>query len=55
MSKAYNENERNCETSEEIELPNQEIKRTLGETENCKYLEILGVNIIKQIEMKEKF
>ena len=31
----------------EIELPNQENIRTLGEKENFKYLEILEADIIK--------
>ena len=40
--------------TEGIELPNQEKIRTLGEKENYKYLGILEVDTIKQVEMKEK-
>ena len=40
--------------TEEIELPNQEKIRTLGEKETCKYWEILEDDTIKQVEMKEK-
>ena len=36
-----------------IELPNKEKHRTLGEKETYKYLGILEVDIIKQVEMKE--
>ena len=35
------------ESMKEIELPNQENIRTLGEKENFKYLEILEADIIK--------
>ena len=42
------------EITEEIELPNQDGIRTLGENENYKYLAILEVDIIKAAEMKEK-
>ena len=38
--------------AEEIELPNQESFRMLGEKENYKYMEILEVVTIKQVEMK---
>ena len=38
----------------EIELPNQEKIRSLKGEEMYKYLEILEVNTIKQIKMKEK-
>ena len=42
-------------TTEEIELPNQERIRMVGKKkENCKYLELLGADTIKQAEMKEK-
>ena len=37
-----------------IELPNQEKIRTLGEKETNKYLGILEVDAIKQVEMKGK-
>ena len=37
-----------------MELPNQEKIRTLEEKETYKYLRILEVNTIKQVEMKEK-
>ena len=36
------------------ELSNQEKIRTLGEKETYKYLRILEVGTIKQVEMKEK-
>ena len=42
------------ELPEGIQLPNQKNIKTLGEKENCKYLGILEVNTIKQVEMKEK-
>ena len=37
-----------------MELPNQDKIRTLGEKETYKYLGILEVDSIKQVEMKEK-
>ena len=37
-----------------IELPNQDKIRTLGEKETYKHLGILGADIIRQVEMKEK-
>ena len=37
-----------------IELPNQNKIRTLAEKENYKYLGILEVDTIKQVEMKYK-
>ena len=37
-----------------IELPNQEKIRMLREKETYKYLGILEVDTIKQVEMKEK-
>ena len=40
--------------TEGIELPNQEMIRTLGEKENYEYLEKLEVDTIKPVEMKEK-
>ena len=42
------------EPTEDTELPSQESIRTLGEKENYKYLGILGMDTIKQREMKEK-
>ena len=39
---------------EEIELPNKEKIRKLGEKETYQYLGILETNTIKQVEMKEK-
>ena len=39
---------------EEIEIPNRKKIRTLEEKETYKYLEILEVDSIKQVEMKEK-
>ena len=39
---------------EGMKLPNQEKIRTLKEKETYKYLEILEVDIIKQVEMKER-
>ena len=39
---------------EEIEIPNQERIRILGEKENYKYLRILELDIIKKEKMKEK-
>ena len=40
--------------TEEIELPNEEKIRTLGEEETYKDLGILEVDTIKHVEMKEK-
>ena len=40
--------------TEGIEHPNQDKIRTLGEMETYKYFGILGVDTIKQVEMKEK-
>ena len=40
--------------TDEIELPNQDKIRTLGEKETYKYLGILEVDTIKQVEMKDK-
>ena len=40
--------------TEGVELPNQVVIRTLGEKETYKYLGILKVDTIKQMEMKEK-
>ena len=40
--------------TEGMELPKQEKIRTLGEKETYKYLGILEVDTIKQVEMKEK-
>ena len=37
----------------EMELPNQDQMRTLGEKETYKYLGILEVDTIKQVEMKD--
>ena len=42
------------ETAEGIELPNQENIKTVGEKKNYKILGILGMNTIKQEEIKEK-
>ena len=39
---------------EGIERPNQERIRMRGEKKNCKYLKIIEVDTIKQLEMKEK-
>ena len=39
---------------EGIELSNQEKIRMLGEKETYKYLGILELDIVKQVEMKEK-
>ena len=36
-----------------MELPNQEKIRTLGEKETYKYLDILEVDTIKQVEIKD--
>ena len=35
------------QATEDIEQPNQETIRTLGEKENCKYLGVLEADIIK--------
>ena len=43
------------DTAEGVELPNQVEIRTLGEKEIYKYMCILKADIIKQVEMKEKF
>ena len=40
--------------TDEIELPNQDKIRTLGENETYKYLDILETDTIKQVEMKDK-
>ena len=40
--------------TEEIELPNQDKIRTLGEKETYRYLGILEADSNKQVEMKEK-
>ena len=40
--------------TEIIKQPNQEKIRTIGEKETYKYLEILGADTIKQVEMKER-
>ena len=40
--------------TDEIELPNQDKIRTLGENETYKYLGILETDTIKQVEMKDK-
>ena len=40
--------------TDEMELPNHDKIRTLGENETCKYLGIFEANTIKQVEMKEK-
>ena len=42
------------ETTEGIELPNQENIKTLGENESYKYLGILEADMIKQRGMKDK-
>ena len=42
------------EITEGTELPYQETIRKLGERENCQYLEILEMDTIKEVEMKEK-
>ena len=52
MCRAYNEKWKM--TTGEIERPNQERIGTLRKKENDKYLRILEVDIIKQVEMKEK-
>ena len=48
----YANNEEWKKTAEGIELPNQEKIRTLGEEETYKWLRILEVDTIKQMEMK---
>ena len=40
--------------TEEVELPNQVVIRTLGEKETYKYLGILEANTIKQVGMKKE-
>ena len=40
--------------TDEMELPNQDKIRTLGENETYKYLGILEADTIKQVEMKDK-
>ena len=53
MRNAYKEiGER--ESTEGIEMSNQERIRSLGGKETYKYLGILEVNTIKQVEIKEK-
>ena len=42
------------QTTEGIELPNQERIRTSGEKKTYKYLGILEADTIKQVEMREK-
>ena len=37
-----------------MELPNQDMIRTLGEHETYKHLDILEADTIKQVEMKDK-
>ena len=44
---------RKSETTEGIELQNQERIKRFGKKENSKYLGILKVDVIKQEEMKE--
>ena len=44
---------RKRQISQVIELPNQERIRTLGEEETYKYLDILEVDTIKQVEVKK--
>ena len=41
-------------TTDRMELPNQDKIRTLGEKETYKYLRILDVDTIKQVERKNK-
>ena len=43
-----------CYKKEEIELPNQDKIRTLGEKETYKYLGILEADTSKHAKMKEK-
>ena len=45
---------RKIKTTEGTELPNQERNRTLRKTGNYEYLGMLGVDKIKQAEIKEK-
>lgn len=45
---------RKLETSESIELPNQENTRVPGEYDTYKYLRFLVADTIKSIEMKEE-
>ena len=40
--------------TDRMELPNQDMIRTLGEKEMYKYLGILEDDTTKQVEMKEK-
>ena len=40
--------------TDRIELPNQDMIRTLGEKETYKYLDNKQADTIKQAEMKEK-
>ena len=40
--------------TDRLELPNQDMIRTLGDNETYKYLGILEADTIKQVEMKEK-
>ena len=40
--------------TDEMELPNQDKIRTLGENETYKYLGILVADTINQVEMKDK-
>ena len=40
--------------TDRMELPSQDKIRTLGEKETYKYLGILEVDTIKQVEMKDK-
>ena len=42
------------QTTDGIELPNQDKIRTLAENETYKYLGILEADTIKQVEMKDK-
>ena len=44
---------RKRESAEGIEFPNQKCIRTFGEMDNHKYLGILEVDPIKQVQMKE--
>ena len=40
--------------TDEMELPNHDKIRTIGENETYKYLGILEADTIKQVQMKEK-
>ena len=40
--------------TDRMELPNQDMIRTLGEKETYKYLDILEADTIKPVEMKDK-